>query len=340
MASLGDIPMRGKSVLLISPRTFGYERAITKALESNGASVRFIDERPANDLFTKGLIRINADLIRKRIERYYRRELDGIPGNARIDQVLLISPEAVNESVATAVKRRFPGAEMILYMWDALRNKTGTDNRRLLPYFDRVLSFDRGDCAEFPKMKFRPLFFLPEFEEIPRVHNPRYDVSFIGTIHSDRYVICARLKELAARKGLNAFFYMYIHDKRLYCYAKLTNPGMRGGRVSEFAFSPMPMPKVLEAIRDSRCLIDIQHPKQTGLTMRTIESLGARRKLITTNRSIREYDFYSETNISVIDRENVDFSAEFVLSDQKTVDRAVYGKYSIKGWMRDVFGLA
>jgi len=34
-------------------------------------------------------------------------------------------------------------------------------------------------------MTFRPLFYLPDFDK-PIITEPDYDLSFIGTIHSDR----------------------------------------------------------------------------------------------------------------------------------------------------------
>jgi len=330
--------LNGKGVLLISPRTFGYEKAISDSLRVRGAKVWFIDERPSNDFFIKGLIRVNANLIRLRIEQYYKTEIARIDKEAKIDYVLLISPEAVNEVILMMIQNRFRNAEMILYMWDAIRNKTGTNNIKILPFFDRILSFDKEDCTAFPRMKFRPLFFLPEFSALPKNENPLYDISFIGTIHSDRYAVCSKAKEIATSLSLNVFFYMYLHDKKLYWYSKFMNPKMKGSNISDFYFMPLPMQKVLDVIGKSRCLMDIQHPFQTGLTIRTIETLGARRKLLTTNSKIKDYDFYSESNVFCFDRDHVDFSRDFFIKPGQVVDTDIYGRYSINGWIKDIFG--
>jgi hypothetical protein len=83
--------------------------------------------------------------------------------------------------------------------------------------------------------------------------------------------------------------------------------------------------------------VDIQHPKQQGLTMRAIEALGSRRKLLTTNASIRTYDFYSPENIRIIGRHGVALCPEFFKTPGVEVPELVYHKYSIDGWLDSVF---
>ena len=47
----------------------------------------------------------------------------------------------------------------------------------------------------------------------------------------------------------------------------------------------------------SNIVLDISHPGQSGLTMRTFETIGAGKKLITTNADIKNYPFYNPENI-------------------------------------------
>lgn len=42
-------------------QTFNLEKDIVKQLEKHGALVTYFDERPANNNFTKGMIRINRN---------------------------------------------------------------------------------------------------------------------------------------------------------------------------------------------------------------------------------------------------------------------------------------
>jgi hypothetical protein len=87
----------------------------------------------------------------------------------------------------------------------------------------------------------------------------------------------------------------------------------------------------------SKAIIDIEHPKQKGLTIRTFEVLGKEIKLITTNKNIIEYDFYNEANISVIDRNNPVIDDNFLNKPYQPLSPKLYYKYSIDGWLEDIF---
>lgn len=56
-------------------------------------------------------------------------------------------------------------------------------------------------------------------------------------------------------------------------------------------FESLPSAKVVDAILSSAVVIDIHHPSQHGLTMRTIEAVGLNKKIITTNADIKKYNF-------------------------------------------------
>ena len=109
--------------------------------------------------------------------------------------------------------------------------------------------------------------------------------------------------------------------------------------MSEFHYEPLSNKDILHIIEQSRIVIDIQHPKQTGLTMRTIEMLGAKRKLITTNADVKLYDFYRPENISVIDRKSPKLDEVFLKSNYVSIDEGIYRKYSIDNWLDNVFGI-
>ena len=44
-------------------------------------------------------------------------------------------------------------------------------------------------------------------------------------------------------------------------------------------------------------MLDVSHSAQTGLTIRTIETIGARRKLITTNTEVVKYALYDPSRV-------------------------------------------
>ena len=95
--------------------------------------------------------------------------------------------------------------------------------------------------------------------------------------------------------------------------------------------------EVFDTILNSRILIDIHHPGQEGLTMRAIESLGAKRKLLTTNDKIKNYDFYNTKNIHIFDINSIDIDNIFFNSGYEEISNNIYKKYSIDSWLSVIF---
>ena len=87
----------------------------------------------------------------------------------------------------------------------------------------------------------------------------------------------------------------------------------------------------------SKCILDIPYKGQSGLTIRTIESIGLHTKLITTNKSIREYDFYDENNIFIMDlKNNILPQEDFFENEYKEIDDTIFQRYNITYWTKKI----
>ena len=137
--------------------------------------------------------------------------------------------------------------------------------------------------------------------------------------------------------NINTFFYFYSPSKILFFFQKLFKKDFRNIQWNEVSFKSLNKFDVIDIIKKSKCIIDIQHPNQTGLTMRTIEMLGAKKKLLTTNKEIEKYDFYNKNNIFVFDRNNPKIDVEFFIKDYESIDHITYEKYSINHWIKNIF---
>ena len=73
--------------------------------------------------------------------------------------------------------------------------------------------------------------------------------------------------------------------------------------------------------------------------MRTFESLGAGRKLITTNPEIRKYPFYNQDNICVIDRKNIVLNTNFFKTEFIPLEKGLLESMSLKGMLEEILGL-
>ena len=327
--------LKGKKILFFSPKAFGYEVAIKKRLEELGAVVVYYDERPSNSFWGKAMLRVSKRSMTVKIESYYKDIYKELNSFKSFDYIFLLNLEAMPVWFLKKLRVKYVGCPIILYMWDSFRNKVHTKD--YLEWCDRTISFDHEDHKHNPQLEFRPLFYLNEYSSIANKKVFDYDISFVATAHSDRYVIAQNVKKQIEGWNGVAYNYFYLQSKKLFLFLKLTNPTFKHTHSSDFKYKSLKTDELLNVIAKSMSVLDIQHPKQTGLTMRTLEMLGAERKLITTNSSIQYYDFYNPNNICIIDRSNPTLDKEFFNTPYEPISKDLYYKYSLDGWLEFIF---
>ena len=322
--------LSGKSILFFSPKFFDYEKEIKHALEKLGATVIWADDRPSNSFTAKVLIRLNKNILKNLIQRYYDQVLDSVKGK-HFDYILFISPESLTRSGLKKMRDKFKASKFILYMWDSFDNKQSVE---LLDLFDSVLTFDSKDAKKY-NLKLRPLFYIDTYKERKETEII-YNLLFVGTAHSDRYnFIKNHIKPFFS--GTNIKLYFFLSNRKLFWLKKLLNKDFKHIKFKEVSFKPLSHQDNHSFMNESKIILDINHPKQVGLTMRTFETLGAQKKLITTNANIVTYDFYDENNILVLDKENPLINNDFINKPFNPSIDSILLKYSINGWINDVF---
>ena len=326
--------LKGKHVLFFYLSTFNYEAEIQKAMEREGAIVDSYNERPTNNVFARILIRLNRNLIHSYIDKYYNNVMRQTL-RKKYDYIFFIKGESISDIIIERLRNIHPEAKIIMYYWDSIANNHNA--KGMLKCFDKVLSFDKNDCRDFG-LEFLPLFYIPQYEEVSRKDvEQKYDLMFAGTVHSERYEYVNTIVKQVRKVGGKCFTWFYFPSKVNFYKLKWDNPKFRSANIKDFQFSPMPREQLLDYYAASRIQIDMQHPKQTGLTMRTIETLGAKKKLITTNLDVKNYDFYRPDNILIVDRENPQITKEFVEAPWSDIPEEIYKKYSISSWLNTIF---
>jgi hypothetical protein len=321
----------GKRALLIAPRFFRYEQDIASELRRRGFEIDLLFDRPFDTPLMKAVTRFGPDLVMRAATRLYREQLSGL-GRSSYELILVVNGQTLSKDFLRELKMSYPGARFILYMWDSFQNrKRAVQN---LGSFDRCLTFDR-ECASAYGLKFRPLFFSCDFQAGADEETWDYHLSFIGTIHTDRYKLVSRIAG-GLPAHLRFYRYLYLQAPWVFHSMRIVNPAFRGARREEFQFVPLDRGAVRNVFFRSRAILDIEHPRQTGLTIRTLETIGASRKLVTTNARVRAYDFYRPENICVLDRTAAAVPVEFLQQPYQPIASALYYRYSLSGWMDEV----
>lgn len=325
----------GKRILFFAPKFFNYEVEIKAKMEELGAQVDFYDERMNPSNLDKVIIRLRKKILNKKIIKYYNNIIDKTQ-NIKYNYVFFLSPETITKDLLEKFRNDQKNAKFIVYMYDSIKNKKNV--HEILDCFDSCFSFDKGDCKFDLRFKFRPLFYLDAYRNHSKqLNNTEYDISFIGTVHSDRYTVIKSIKEQAIFNKMKTNFFMYFPSKIIYLIKKNLDKNYKNTDIKDFSFKSMSKEKVLEIISNSKVILDIQHPNQIGLTMRTIEMIGMKKKIITTNKEIKSYDFYNSNNIKVIDRNNPILELDFIKNDYVEIDKDIYEKYCITSWLEEIF---
>ena len=327
--------MASHKLLLIAPLFFNYYQEIIKEAELLGYDVDYICDAPSNSNFSKAIGRINKNLIKLSTQKYFSStvlpKIEGI----EYEKVLVVGGMtfAFTPDMVGKIKELNPKASFALYQWDSEQNlpySTGIHK-----FFDKVFSFDMNDCERDSMYTFLPLFYTRIYEEIgaEKTKFYKYDCSYVGTAHPQKFKDINSISEFLADKMKSQFIYHYMPSKLKYIYHKLLAPEFKNAVLSDFSFEKIASTEMMRIFKESKCILDAPQAGQTGLTIRTIECLGAKRKLITTNKDIVKYDFYDENNILVFDG-GLDLSSPFFSSDYRELNENIYKKYSLREWLK------
>jgi len=336
--------MHDKSILFISPRTFGYECEIKFELERAGYTVDWYDERPGSSPFVKSLIRLSPGLLSRKSDAYFSGIFKKEVRRKSYDIVFVIKGEALSLGKLRELRMLQPKSLFIYYTWDSLRNVKNSQKK--LQYFDEAYSFDMVDCECNKKIKHIPLFYTRSYEKLAQYDaNLRtsfdIDLLILGSIHSDRYKIAQRILKASknANQDIRMYTYFYFQSRWVFALRKIMDRQFWSVPWGDIKWSALDSDQVISLIRRSKILIDVNHPKQTGLTMRTIESIGAEKKLITTNSEVKKYDFYKPENILVVERDDPVINNDFLSESYKSLDAMMYKNYSLRAWIGKILGI-
>lgn len=322
-----------KKTLLIMPKFYGYEDIVASAMKEKFQSIKLIYENRDWVSFWHRFVYVYMpNKKRKVLDDFYIKELSNVDKD--IDVVLVIRGSSLSGKIMEYMKSIFPEkCQYIMYQWDGIKNNQ--DALSVVKYFDHIYTFDVKDAVEYG-WGYRPLFFD---RRMIKSLNKDIDISFLCSLHSQRAQILNKLKPVCTLKGYNFHTHMYC-GKFLYYKWKYI------GKKSEYkdtnnkdvSFKSLTLQESYDLYSRSKVIVDYTHPGQTGFTMRTIEAIGNRCKLITNNAYIKNADFYNPNNIYVYEGTDVNIPEGFVDSNYEDIDEKLYSYYSLEGWLNTLLG--
>ncbi len=316
--------LKGRKVLFIAPNFYKYHINIIKYLEFYGASVDYFADIPFHNIH--GLFNTINENLKIKYEQMYRQYLLKKTNKKEYDYVFIIRGSILTSDFIERISTKISKAKFILYQWDSLKNNNYLP---IVRYFDKVFSFDRNDCIDNKCLNYLPLFFSHDCKSYKR-DDTDIDMLFIGGLHGNRYEIVLEIEEFAKNNNLVFLFYLYI-PFTVYAKTCILGKNYDSGKLKFMQIAEHEMYKL---ICRSRVVVDTSHENQSGLTMRTFESLALGRKLITTNEYIKYEEFYDPRLICIIDREFKNISVDFIRSSYTS--NFNFNKYHISEWLYNI----
>lgn len=321
--------LKDKKVLFLSWPFYQYPDRIIEAIKREGAQVTYYCSAPTNN-FIKVKLLEKFPILKK---RYYQKILNEIH-QEEFDYLFVINAAIFPQNFLKSIVSNNRFKKKILYSWDSLDVYPNAEQS--YPLFDVVYTFDSKDAERCSQVRFLPLFYVDDLYDYEN-HAIRYNFSFIGFGHSERYNFITSVKKFADQHGYNYFFRLYLPSKFHFYRGKYITKIFKNANKRDFYYKTTSQEKIKEITEASAIVIDLELSNQTGLTMRTIETLGMRKKLITTNKNIVNYDFYNKNNILVVDRFSPQIDENFIKSPYIQLDEEIYQKYTLSNWIKAIF---
>lgn len=317
--------------ILIIPSFFDYPQIIELELAKHYDNVFMFNSAPRGlvykissflhaNTFCRALLNKNSNSIK-----------NSILGNVSdVEMILIVKASLLSNDFCKWLRYEFPQAKIVQYLWDNI--STDTSAATTLQLFDENFSFSPEDCLDFG-MKFRPFFYNP----IPVSYKKDIDIACIASFSQDRAILLENIltKNNYLQKNRELYWHIKGSPPLFFKYRKYINlikPYLQNSSVS--------YGEMLKILGHSKAQLDIPNPKQVGLTTRSFEALWTKTKIITTNHHIKNYDFFNESNVLVIDRTNSSIDRDWLDAPYVDLPETILTKYSLQSFVSDLIGIS
>lgn len=322
------------------PKDYSLSKLIIKNLESIGLQVIHINPEDTEDFEYESFKQKVLNLFHKifsgnknykkklRREFYFKKKFETINTFEEYDFCLFIRADFFEDELIKFCKTK--SKHIVAYHYDGInRNK---EIFKKINYFDSFFVFDKEDLKINSSFKYISNFYFdyPEDDNIKKIENDFY---FLGSHHDSRKESLFKLYKLLTQISKNVKFEI-VFDKANYSEI----PSYETQDIICF-------PKIityesyLENIKKSNVIVDLVISEHKGLSFRVFESLKYQKKLITTNTTIKNYPFYNENNILILDDENVQEINLFLQKPLIEIDKLTLETYSFTNWLKNLYNI-
>ena len=287
------------SAVLICPDFFDYQRLMSTELLRRFDEVVSFSDRPHCSSIVKAVIKYNIFYSRSYFsKRYSSLLLHALSSKLNsISDIFIIKGTSITPGFIDSIRKLNPATRVVCYTWDSISNIETFPS--LAAKSDLSFTFDVEDSIYWG-FRYLPLFYSNQtpLEAVLQSSLKGFKYSFVGSYHGDRAHVLSTF--LSTESSENNYVKLFFQSKLQYIFFYLKDPALRAIPREWITFDPVSRAELENISQQSEYIIDIHHPAQTGLTMRTWETLSKGYRLITTNPSILLHCV--DDSVVVIDR--------------------------------------
>lgn len=319
-------------VLLMTGMLFGYEKLIIKEIENLGYEVDFFNYELDNKYkkarkIRNPLLNLYNNLYLRKVKKINLKDLreakavndDLLKLNKHYDIFLKIGPIFLQENTIKILKKL--ATKLISHHWDSIDNSVEKEFFLEKRYFDKISIFDKNNAMNY-KINYLPNFYVEKFEKSNEI---KYD---LYTIMRDisRKDLLEKIKIFCNNNDINANLTI-VTERHKPIESNIIKIQKEG----------IPLEKMMENFKKSKCILELVRVRNNAPSLRTMDCIGLKKKLITNNKNIIDEDFYNSNNILIIDENNINISRDFIDSPYEELPKEIYEKYSLKNWTKELF---
>lgn len=230
--------------------------------------------------------------------------------------LFIIKASKLNLAVAKYIRNK-SNKKIVHWYWNPVIKTVYPDTLR--GYDAEIYSFDPEDCKRY-NMKYVSSYYFSTLQ-LPQ-NTITNDIFFVG---ADK----GRLNELLKLKKI-------FEEQELVVDYHITQSSSNDAEQVSYEYKlPIDYTLILERISKCKAILDFVQIGQTGLTLRPMESLFHKKKLITNDKNISNYDFYNNNNIFILGKDDIQSLKKFIQSPYIDVDDRIIQRYDFGNWLKN-----
>lgn len=264
------------------------------------------------DDFISRYIRYIPPLIALSFDDWYKKIVDA--------DVVIIFDTYYKRGMFQQIHKLNKNIRIIFYCWNSVKTieERFDFNKLRNKEYVEFWSYNIEDCKKY-HLYYNKQFWNKDLIEATHA-TIENDVCFIGA-KDKRIKELNEVGEIFKTKKIKPYFYL----------TESTNVDDDKNDSKRF----LPYPQYINEIAvKSKAILDLVTTDNYGLTLRPLEAMFLKRKLITNYDNIDQYDFYSKNNIFILGKDNVNQLNDFINTPYESIPEDIINSYNYDQWLK------